>query len=498
MKLIERAMRKFGYAKIQTRSGNLFNAAAVNRLTNDWSINTLSPDAAIWKDLRSLRSRARDLERNNDYVRKFLSDLEKNILGSFGIGLQMKIKDPNGSYDRVANDLIETAWKDFCKRGTFTVTRKMSALTACRLIVRSIARDGECLIRKVRGFENGWGFSIQLIESDLLDIDYNSFPMGGNKIKMGVELNQWDEPVAYHILPAHPGDLFTGSTEIYKNRVRVPAEEILHPFIPERIGQTRGYPWLASSMLRLQMLGAWEESALVAARNGASTMGFFERTTPEGWSGEDDGRGNLIQEVEPGLLQDLPMGVTFKPHNAAYPNIESSAFRKDILRGIASGLCVSYNNLAGDYESVNYSSLRAAALDDREVWKMIQTFFCDEVMAGIFEPWLEMALMSGKVALPLRKLDKFTAPEWKPRRWSWVDPLKDVQASILEVDNGFTSRRQIIAEDGGDIEDTFNEISEDEALEEEYGIELGVNKQAVADAAVATAKEEAKVPPGKD
>lgn len=491
MKLLDRVMSRFGYGKIARRGQSGFNAAAINRLTNDWSIAQLSPDAAIWKDLKALRERARDLERNNDYVRKFLGDLEKNVLGCGGIGLQMKIRDPDGSYDRVANDLVETAWKSFCKRGTFTVTRKMGALTACRLIIRSIARDGECLIRKVKGFGNGWGFSIQLIESDLLDLDYNSFPTRGNKIKMGVELNQWDEPIAYHILPSHPGDVFSNSTEIYKNRMRIPADEILHPFIPERIGQTRGYPWLAAPMLRLQMLGGWEESAIVAARNGAATMGFLQRETPEGWSGEDDGKGNVIQEVEPGLIVDLPTGVSYQAHNPAYPSIEYGDFRKGVLRGIAAGLNVSYNNLAGDYESVNYSSLRAAALDDREVWKMIQSFFCEEVMQGIFDPWLTMALMSGKVPLPQRKEEKFNAPEWKPRRWSWVDPLKDVQASILEVDNGFTSRRQVIAEDGGDIEDTFQEISEDEALEEEYGIELGMNKEAAAEAAATSAASEA-------
>ena len=501
MKILDRVMRRIGYGKIQKRSGNAFHAAAINRLTSDWNVAQLSPDSAIWKDIKALKARSRDLERNNDYVRKFLLDAEKNVIGSAGIGLQMKVKNPDaivngklvkGGYDRLANDQIETAWYEFCKRRTFTVTRKMGSLTACRLILRSILRDGECLVRKVKGFDNDWGFSIQLIESDLLDVDYSSVPQKGNKIKMGVELNQWDEPVAYHILQSHPGDLFSaGGSEQYRGRVRVPAAEILHPFVPDRIGQTRGYPWMVSTLLRTQLLGGFEDAHVIAAQSGAATMGFFKRTTPEGWGGETDPQGNLIQQVEPGLIIDMPMGVEFQSHIPNAPNPQYAEFRKGVLRGIASGLGVSYNNLSGDYESVNYSSLRAAALDDREVWKMLQAFFIEEVIQEIFTPWLEMAMFAGKITLPVRKLAKFNNPEWKPRRWDWVDPLNDVEASIKEVQHGFKSARSIISEGGGDIEDVYQEISEDEALAEEYDIELGIDKEASAEVTVATAQAEA-------
>ncbi len=494
MKLVDRVLKRFGYGKIVKRSG--FQAAQLSRLTNDWTVSNLSPDAEIWKDLKVLRARARDLERSNDYLRKFLGDAEKNILGASGIGLQMKIKDPDGSYDDFANNMIEDAWFDFCKRKTFTVTRKMGALTACRLILRSILRDGECIIRKVQGFKNDWGFAIQLIEADLLDIDLNENKRGQNKIKMGVELNQWDEPVAYHLLQGHPGDVFSNGTELFKNRMRVPADQILHPFVPDRIGQTRGYPWMVSTLLRTQMLAGYEESVVVGARSAAATMGFIERETPEGWNGESDGNGNIIQEIEPGLIVDLPMGMQYKPHLPGQPSAEYAEFRKGVLRGIASGLGVSYNALSGDYESVNYSSLRAAALDDRELWKMLQAFFIETVMQEIFEPWLEMALLTQKVPLPSRKLAKFNSPEWKPRRWAWVDPLKDVQAAILEVDHGFDSPGNIIAEDGGDIEDIYDGIAQAQALAEEKGIELGADKEAAAQASIITAKEDA-APAGK-
>ena len=68
-------------------------------------------------------------------------------------------------------------------------------------------------------------------------------------------------------------------------------------------------------------------------------------------------------------------------------------------------------------------------------------------------------------------LDKFNAPDWKPRRWAWVDPLKDQQASILAVENHLKSKRQVISESGGDIEDVFRDIKKDEELAEDVGLE---------------------------
>ncbi|MCK7513853.1 MAG: ATP-dependent Clp protease proteolytic subunit [Desulfobacterales bacterium] len=53
---------------------------------------------------------------------------------------------------------------------------------------------------------------------------------------------------------------------------RIPAEQILHTFITERINQPRGVPWMHSAMTRLNNLGAYEEAEIVAARIGAAKM----------------------------------------------------------------------------------------------------------------------------------------------------------------------------------------------------------------------------------
>ena len=92
------------------------------------------------------------------------------------------------------------------------------------------------------------------------------------------------------------------------------------------------------------------------------------------------------------------------------------------------------------------------------------------------EGWLETNILNGTLNLPAAKLEKFNAPDWKPRRWAWVDPEKDINAQIKAVENHFKSKRQVIAESGGDIEDVYKDIKRDEELAEDVGLEKPENE----------------------
>jgi lambda family phage portal protein len=134
--------------------------------------------------------------------------------------------------------------------------------------------------------------------------------------------------------------------------------------------------------------------------------------------------------------------------------------------------------LANDLEGVNYSSIRAGLMDEREFYKSTQRWFIDTVVQPIFEKWLETSILDGTINLPASKMDKFNAADWKPRRWAWVDPERDINAQIKAVDHHLKSRRQVISEQGGDIEDVLRDIKRDEELTEEVGLvrpEEGIN-----------------------
>ena len=445
----------------------VFAAAQTTHLTSSWTTATLSADADLRNSLPALRARSRDLANNNDYMRHFLGLVATNVVGHNGFTLQMRVKDPSGKADTLANKAIEAAFAAWGKRGMCDVTGKLSFTALQRLVARTAARDGECLVRKVRGRQlNRFGFALQLLAIDRLESTHNQVAKNGNVIRMGVELNSYGRPVAYHLRTDHPGDgTYVGQAG--KRYERVPAEDILHLFLQDDPEQTRGQPWAHTAMTRLNHLGAFDEAAVIAARVGASKMGFFKRVDGMGHmgiAGEGSSSGTFTQEANPGQFDLMPDGYDFVGFNPDYPHANYGPFTKACLRGIASGLGVSYNGLANDLEGVNYSSLRAGTLAERDVWMHLQDWFACGILEDIFEDWLRMALLMGGIAmpngsaLPASKYDKFNAYEWQGRRWPWVDPMKDIGAAVLAINNKLSSRTKVLAEQGGDFADTIEQL----------------------------------------
>jgi lambda family phage portal protein len=463
-------MLKFDKSTGQFRSPKArnFSASKLGRTTLDWIVAPLAPDAAMSGHLEPIRARARDLERNNEWVRGFLRILENNVMGESGITLQMRVKETDGRFDELANDKIELAFWQWGKPGRCDVSGQHSFPDVQRMVIRCIARDGEVLVRKIRGKD---GLKLQIIEADLLDTQDNRVAPNGNEVRFGVEFDTYRRPVAYHLLNRHPGDTMPfGQPE--SARTRVPAAELMHLFRADRPGQSRGLPWLAASMARLKMLDGYAEAELMAARTAAAKMGFFKKDTPDGWTGEIDDEGNLSMDASPGTIEELPAGVSFQSWDANHPNSGYGDFVKSCLRGVATSLGVSYNTFASDLEGVNFSSIRAGLIEEREVWKSLQRWMIEHFCEPVFEEWLTLELLSGRLGLPYEKMWKFNAPEFRGRRWAWVDPKKDMEASIMAVENRLKPLRDIIAEAGGDIYDVLRTAKADEELAASMGLSL--------------------------
>ena len=178
----------------------------------------------------------------------------------------------------------------------------------------------------------------------------------------------------------------------------------------------------------------------------------------------------MVNELEPGQIELLPKGIEFQTYDPQHPTTAFKDFMKVILRGISSGLDVSYNTLSNDLESVNYSSLRSGVLEEREVWKDLQVWLGENFLDDLFSDWLDMALLSKAVPLPYFKYKKFNQPSWLYRGFAWVDPLKDMQANILACKEGLKTHSQIANEMGMDLEELYAELQKEKDLRQKYGI----------------------------
>ena len=488
MSLLEIMLAHFGYGKMQdSRRGKSprmrnYDAARIDRLSQSFLAPISTGDVEIRNSLQIIRARSRELERNNDYAKKFINMCKVNVVGKTGFILQNKARDPgpNGKPDKMANDIIESEWQKWGKKGNCTVDGQVSWLGEQELFIKTVARDGEFLGRIIRGYKNPWKFALQNLEADLLNEYLNiSDSSGQNLVKMGIEYDEWNRPLYYHLRKKHPGDYFRSQFSAYTYE-RVPASEIIHCFIPDRSTQGRGIPWMHTAARRMNQVGEYEYAEVVAARVAASKMGFFTKTdtNPMSVMGDDkDEKGNFITDAEAGTFEDLPPGYDFKPFLPDHPTTQFGNFIKASLRGVSSGLNVSYNSLANDLENVNFSSMRSGAIEERDNWKQIQQWMIEGFITQVFEAWLDMLLLTNRTILPYAKYEKFNSPVWHGRIFDWVDPEKDIDAEIKMVRAGWKTNGKVVSERMNmELEDVYEQLAEEKKLAEKYGLTLDLSE----------------------
>lgn len=466
--MIENLLRKFGYVKKGSRA---FEAAKGRSVLEDWLRTNQHIDEELKGDLQPLVSRSRQLCQNDASAAGFVKIFRRNVFGSQGIQLQMKAKDPSGQVDKTANDLIETAWWGWGKKQNCTVSRNMTWRQLQWQVGSLLISDGEVFVRIMKGFGNEYRFALQLIDPILLPTTYNRERTNSeNEIVMGVEKDVYGAPVAYHFKKPTGTQDYTGyATGDY---LRIPASEIVHVYPKYRVGQSRGWPLIVPAMMLMKMLGGYQEAEVVAARVGACKVGVIQTPTGEEFTGAPTGAGGSYMDVEPGSMTQLAQGQTFVPWDPTHPTTAFGDFVRAVNQSIASGLGLSYPTFTGDLADVNFSSIRAGVLEEREEWKYLQALIIDDLCTPVFDSWLETVLTTKKVPLPLEKMEKFNAPQWTGRRWPWVDPEKDMQATLLAIDNGMASKTEVVNDQGKDYEDVLQDIKAEQELEKKFGVEL--------------------------
>ncbi len=457
-----------------------FQAAALSRLTNDWSTGTLSADAQARNDLKTLIARCRDLRDNFDYAKKFLSMAKNNVLGT-GVHFKNKAKDPDtvqggrlipGRMDVYANKLIEDAKYEWSKKENCTVTRDTSFYDVQKIVLESVITDGGIIVRMVRGFDNPFRYALQLFDIDYIDFELNVPKMSnGHEIKMGVEFNEWGERVNYYLLARNPNDSYYGLQNYGPRHVVLPARDVIHPFIKYRPRQTHGIPWMVTPAQRMKMLAGYEEAELVASRLAACKSIFFEQTGDVPYNGPVDALGNNLMDASPGGSEILPQGLKPNFWDPSHPNSTYPQVVKAWLRGAAAGLNVSYHTLANDMEAVNFASGMIGLGEERDSWRCIQDWEIEDFEEPNHTNWLEMAMLSGQLGgLPMSKFAKFNAPCFSGRRWEFVNPGVEVLAIKEKLAMRLTSITRECSKQNIERDELFQEIEEERKEMERRGI----------------------------
>ena len=443
------------------------------RLESSWSGMPYTADAYIYQHWRTLVARSRAGCEEFDHLRKYKQMVRDNVAGPDGFTLHAQPKDPTGKLDKLAAKAIEDAWNEWSKRGNYDSTGTMSRADGERLAVTTRAVDGEFIAIKRYGELGGpWGFCLQFVDPMLLDNTHYVKLSNGNHIRHGIEFDQTTgRPVAYYF---REFDEMLMGYMVYSRGAdqynRIPADRVIHWFVPEILGQKRGLPQTRTALWRMRMLAGFHDAALTNARVSAAKMGVI--SDPEFENSDED---ELPTDAEAGTFMNIG-NRTLTKFDSNFPNGETEVFERGMLRSAASSLSVSYNNLASDLTAVNFSSIRQGALDERETWKGDQESFISGVEIPVYESWLEYSLLAQKITVngkPLKfeRLEKYKSVEFSGRRWAWIDPVADMNAAVTAIGQGIRSVSSVIEETTGrEAADVWDEMKDDKEEMKKRGI----------------------------
>lgn len=492
-RITEKAFRAVGATDMQRQ----YAAAKNGRLVGDFRSSNQSANQEIRGSIRQLRAHGRQLARDNDYFIGFLKKLDSNVIGTEGLKLQVDAQKANGEKKEDLNRAVEQKWKRWSLKKNCDVTGQSSLRDQAALFLKTIATDGEALARYIYDPSSEFGLKLQMLDVDWLDEDYNveaAKSETGNRIIMSVEVDEYDKPVAYHF--TDPKWQFTSVPGLKVvpqtiRRLRIPADQILHRFFKERPGQTRGVTSAHGAMITLNQLDGFDEAELVGARINASNMAFISAPAP--LDPTSDQKPTIDTEVSPGQVLEIPAGYTVHEFSPNKP--QDTSFSTRMLRKIATSLGMSHSTLTGDLTEVNFSSIRAGTIEERQMWRLMQKWLAEHFYQDVYEKWL----MFNSGIVPVTALDQVMYPIWRGRGFEWVDPLKDVTASALAIDRGFTTLTDILGENGKDFEETIDQIAAEKAYLKKKDVTLAdavsmqdAQAQIAADQADAQAKQDAK------
>lgn len=307
----------------------------------------------------------------------------------------------------------------------------------------------------------------------------------------GVELSPTGRPMAYHIAVPSPTamadvvPLLAASAPFSSSFARIPARighrpGLFHLFRHDTDEQVRGVSPLANGVKLFRHLSDALDYELFAqviaaafpvyfAQDDVPQPGLAEATSflvphdSDPWQDRP-----LYAPIAPGSLLYGPAGE--KPHilESKRPSQNFTNFVEIILRAMSASLGIPYESLSKDFSKTNYSSARAAL---NEAWKLYQFYrrwFARMYCQPLYEMVMEEAHLRGLLPLPKGAPGFYEARRfWCCATWvgparGFVDPVKEITATIMALNNRLTTYGEAWMERGGDFDEGL-EIMRDEA-----------------------------------
>ncbi|MDH1472939.1 phage portal protein [Comamonas thiooxydans] len=409
-------------------------------------------------DARELRVRARSLVQNVPNITRAVAAV---LACRVGQGIVPVWTDPG----------LAKRWKEWVPLADYDGLLNFYGLEA--KIERTRDVDGAVIIRKhIQKMGSVVPLRLQVLEIDYLDEQRSGVLSGGAEIISGIEYDKRGRRVAYYLFDRHPGDVGNWTVGRSGSSKRVPADEVIHYFNPERPGQQDGITRLAPIIAKVRDLHTYGDSEL-QRKQLESRMGVLA---------EMDGSSQLPKlpdeqgkEGEPGLVDlgdlaggaivGLPPGMTNPTFIEPKPVPGYEAYMKFGWKEVAAGYGCPYELMTGDLTEVNFSSSRVRmnqfrAEVESEQWTITVPRMCEPIAAW----WLSACELV--TALPVN----VEPPDWSTPKWASPNPVQDVVSDMTAIKGGLQSLSETIRRRGYDPEQVREELAADLKWLQDEGI----------------------------
>ncbi len=482
-------------ARVRTRGANRVRSEGGRRdgILSTWDPRRLTEPAEA-QDRATLALRAEDLVDNDPHASSVVGTMATNIIGT-GLTPQSQVRQKvlGLSDDQVAevSAAQEWAWQQWCPEAHVGGRCHFSDIQL--LNVLSVLAKGEFVNLARRLSRPGRRFSFSLQDVHPARLLSPADKLLDSTVHDGVEADADGLPLGYWIANPDPKNYWSPGVVSSGQCVRVDARlghqpNVFHCFPYEREESFRGRSILAPAMRQFRLSHDSVDYELIAQIVAASTPFFISSQDPQaawdrlaqGFEGSDPAREQVrFRSVSPG--QVLYGNPNERPYalESNRPGNNFDAFMRLVLHSLAAATGMPYEVLSKDFSQTNYSSARAALLEAWRVFRRYRSWmerlFCQPVWRIV----MEEAWLRGYWKIPAGCPDFYDEPQaWTQARWvgparGYIDPVKEILATIQGLKWGLTTWSDSLAEQGGDVDAVYDQLAREQQKRKDRGLTVG-------------------------
>lgn len=299
----------------------------------------------------------------------------------------------------------------------------------------------------------------------------------------GIEIDDWDQPIAYYVAKVHPTDTPRQDWRQFTQFNRIDAADMVHLFDRTRPEQRRGIPEMQSALILLRVMREFTLAVCEAGVNLAKQTIYFETDIPPdalaGEGDEEDGPPpNLPNElptvpITRGRGQFLPENWKASAVKAEQPTATYDMFTGALIAEIGASIGMPENLARGSSKNFNFASGRLDHLTFRRTCDIDRERLERLVLEPLLARFLTDLAETGQLPAGLPTLAAELDHAW---HWQAVDnggdPAKEQAAATERIRAGLSSIQDEAAALGNTMARNIAETAE----------ALGKSEQEVADA----------------